>query len=101
MIITVLFYIFVAVSVIQLCYYLFFLSFIFHKKTNKPESEQLPISVIVCAKNESDNLKKLIPLLLNQNYANYQLVLINDASNDDTLSAVSYTHLTLPTIYSV
>ena len=85
MIITVVFYIFVAVSVIQLCYYLFFLSFIFHKKTNKPESEQLPISVIVCAKNESDNLKKLIPLLLNQNYANYQLVLINDASNDDTL----------------
>ena len=85
MIITVLFYIFVAVSVIQLCYYLFFLSFIFHKKTNKPESEQLPISVIVCAKNEAQHLKTFLPLVLNQDYPNFEVVLINDASVDNTL----------------
>jgi glycosyltransferase involved in cell wall biosynthesis len=85
MIITVLFYIFVAVTVIQLCYYISFIPFLLHKTTKKPLNECLPISVIVCAKNEVINLKKLVPLLLEQHYNHYELVLINDASNDETL----------------
>ena len=43
------------------------------------------ISVIVCAKNESENIQKHLPLLLDQNYPNYEIVLIDDASTDDTL----------------
>tara|TARA_R110000787_G_scaffold271939_1_gene379210 strand:+ start:11340 stop:12446 length:1107 start_codon:yes stop_codon:yes gene_type:complete len=85
MIITVVFYIFVAVTVLQLCYYFSFLPFLFHKNKKNPESDITPISVIVCAKNEAENLKKNIPLLLSQEYKTFQLVLINDASNDDTL----------------
>ena len=47
-----------------------------------------PISVIVCAKNEVINLNKLVPLLLEQDYSHYELVLINDASNDETLEVM-------------
>ena len=88
MIITVLFYIFVAVTVIQLCYYISFIPFLLHKTTKKPLNECLPISVIVCAKNEVINLNKLVPLLLEQDYSHYELVLINDASNDETLEVM-------------
>lgn len=83
MIITVLLYIFVAVAVIQICYYISFLSLIFHKK-EKNEITSFPISVIVCAKNEAENLTQLIPYLLKQNHSNFELVIINDASTDNT-----------------
>ena len=88
MIITVIFYIFVAVAVIQLCYYISFLPFLFHKNKKNIETETLPISVIVCAKNESENLQKVIPLLLNQRCKKFELVLINDASTDNTLEII-------------
>ena len=89
MIFTVLTYIFVATSVIQIAYLFSFIPIIFHKTTNAILNETLPISVVVCAKNEVSNLNKLIPLLLNQEYKNFELVLINDGSNDETLEIMT------------
>ncbi len=89
MIVTVLFYIFVAVTVIQLCYSFSFLSFVLHQKTAKKENAViLPISIIVCAKNEATNLEKLIPLLQKQKLSKFELVIINDASTDTTLDVI-------------
>ena len=85
MIITVLFYAFVVTAVIQFCYYITFTSFLLHKTFKKPFDECLPVSVIVYAKNNLNNLKRLIPFLQKQEYETYELVLINDASNDGTL----------------
>ena len=43
-----------------------------------------PVSVIVCARNELDNLRELLPLLLKQDYpAALEVVLIDDRSRDD------------------
>ncbi len=47
-----------------------------------------PVSLIVCAKNEAENLKKNIPLWLAQEYPTFELILINDASVDDTLDVM-------------
>jgi len=47
-----------------------------------------PISVIICAKNEENNLKILIPNLVKQNYPKFEIVLINDASSDNTLEVI-------------
>lgn len=85
MISTVLLYTLVAAVVIQICYLLSFLSFVFHQSKTTTTEEHIPVSIIVCAKNEVENLNKLIPLLLKQNHPNFELVLINDASTDDTL----------------
>lgn len=50
-----------------------------------PESKvQLPVSVIVAAHNEQDNLFELLPLLLDQNYPEFEVIVINDRSDDDT-----------------
>ncbi len=55
------------------------------KKGNVPHSvEQPPVSVIICAKNEGDNLRRFLPLVLEQNYNDYEVIIVNDGSWDDT-----------------
>ncbi len=46
--------------------------------------EQPPVSVIICARNEGDNLQRFLPLVLEQNYADYEVIVVNDGSCDDT-----------------
>ncbi|MGD1958060.1 MAG: glycosyltransferase [Fulvivirga sp.] len=57
----------------------------FNKIGNKkpPETHQ-PLSVIICARNELDNLKELIPSLFNQSHKNFEIVIVNDQSTDGT-----------------
>ena len=50
-----------------------------------PGPDDEPVSVLVCARNELDNLRRLLPLLLQQDYpAGFEIVLIDDRSSDDT-----------------
>lgn len=87
MILTVFFYILVATTAIQLIYFLCFSSILFLKKEKK-STEKIPISVIICAKNEAENLQEFLPNIINQKYKNFEIVLINDASSDDTLEVM-------------
>jgi glycosyltransferase involved in cell wall biosynthesis len=43
-----------------------------------------PVSVLVCARNEEQNLRELIPLLLQQNYPTFEVVVVDDRSDDGT-----------------
>ena len=81
----VLLYVFGAVALINCVYYLFFSKLAFLKISEKNISEKYPVSLIICAKNEAENLKKNIPLWQQQNYNNFEIILINDASIDETL----------------
>ncbi|WP_139959811.1 glycosyltransferase [Flavicella sediminum] len=79
-----LFYAFIVICAIQVIYYLFF-STGFSSNKKQKFADSPPISVLVCAKNEAENLKETLPLILKQNYSNdFELVLINDRSTDDT-----------------
>lgn len=81
----ILFCVFIAVVIIQFLYYIvFFGKFSFAKKQNNTP-KRIPISVIVCAKNEEENVKQFIPLLAEQQYPDFEIVLIDDASSDETL----------------
>lgn len=85
MVFTILLIALVTVVGIQFIYYIFiFGRFSFAKKTTI-SPVKIPISVIVCAKNEEENIKKFFPILISQKYPEYELVLIDDASTDDTL----------------
>ena len=44
-----------------------------------------PISIIICAKNELINLKKNLPSILAQDYFNFEVVVVNDQSNDESI----------------
>ncbi|OQX52023.1 MAG: hypothetical protein B5M53_09630 [Candidatus Cloacimonas sp. 4484_209] len=43
------------------------------------------VSVLVPARDESDNIEKCITSLANQDYPNYELIVLDDNSSDDTL----------------
>ena len=89
MVITVLFYTFVVTAVVQLCYYISFTSLLFHKTSTKFFNKVVPVSIIVYAKNNAQHLTRLVPLLQEQEYKNYELILINNASNDETLAVMN------------
>lgn len=88
MILSVLLYSFVAFTSIQIIYYLVFSSVLFDSKKKKENMKEIPISVIVCAKNEAKNLELFLPSILNQEYPDFEVVLINDASSDETLEVM-------------
>lgn len=53
----------------------------------KPEFQSvnnLPVSVVIVARNEYHNLIKTLEPILNQNYPEYEVVVVNDNSDDDT-----------------
>ncbi|PRZ28287.1 glycosyltransferase [Flavobacterium granuli] len=78
-------YFFIAIVAIQLAYYLGVFGKFAFAKAQKITPKRIPISVIVCAKNEEENVAKFIPLLAEQNYPDFEIVLIDDASSDSTL----------------
>lgn len=84
----VLLYVFGAVALINCVYFLLFSKFSFLKTTAINVSEKYPVSLIVCAKNEAENLKVNIPLWQQQQYPNFEIILINDASVDETLEVM-------------
>lgn len=43
-----------------------------------------PVSVIVCAHDEEENLRELIPLLLAQNHPQFEVIIVEDRCNDGT-----------------
>ena len=83
-----LFFSFAAVLLIQLIYYGFvFLKFSF-KEYTIPTAKNIPVSVIICAKNEADNLRLNLPSIIHQDYASFEIVLIDDNSSDETLEVM-------------
>ena len=78
-------YFFIVVVAIQLAYYLIIFGKFAFAKVQKSNPKRISISVIVCAKNEAENVIRFIPLLAEQNYPDYEIILIDDASSDNTL----------------
>lgn len=77
-------------------YYFYFFTGL--KIKNTPTLSRAPISVIIAARNERENLTKNLPLILNQEYLDFEVVVINDGSWDGTKDflkelALSYANL--------
>ncbi len=71
--------------VIQLYYFLIEFSGVGFGKSAPTNSGKLPpVSVVVCARNELKNLRAFLPLVLEQEYHQYQVVVVNDCSWDES-----------------
>ena len=77
---------FAAVTAIQVFYYTWFFSRVaFYKTKHKTKSQQHPVSVIICARDEDENLARNLPGVLVQAYpSTYEVVAVNDNSVDDS-----------------
>lgn len=70
--------------IVQLFYYLFIFSRLAFFKSQGTIEVLAPVSVIICAKNERDNLLEFLPIYLNQTYPTFEIIVVNDNSVDDT-----------------
>lgn len=68
---------------VQLCYYLFFFTKLAFYEEGANYGNELPgVTVLVCAWNERENLTELIPLLDAQDYPEFEVILLDDRSDD-------------------
>ena len=75
---------FVMVALVQIFYYLFFFRRVGKVDHKKKKVKRLPVSVVICAKDEAENLKNNLSSILTQNYPDYEVVVVNDCSEDST-----------------
>lgn len=69
---------------IQTFYYLFiYLRPVLWKRKEISNTTE-PLSVIICARNEYENLKNNLPKILDQQYPDFEVIVVNDCSADDT-----------------
>ena len=76
---------FCIVFLVQSYFYLFLFSKYTSFKQTTYATRTSPVSIVICAKNEAHNLKKLLPRLAKQEYPAFEIILIDDASSDSTL----------------
>lgn len=69
------------------------------KNTNATSALQPPVSVIICAKNEEENLKNFLPLVLEQDYPEFEVIIVNDGSEDRTISLIRRFQKDYPNLY--
>lgn len=69
---------------VQVAYWLVFLLSLRTRPDEAPADPLPGISVIVCAHDEEQNLRELIPLLLEQDHPDFEVIIVEDQSNDGT-----------------
>ncbi len=81
--------IFIACAVIQCLYYLLVFARLNFVRPFSGLPEFLPpASVIICAKNEAENLAQYLKVVLIQQYKQYEVIVVNDQSTDNTLDVL-------------
>ncbi len=86
MLFTIVLVVFVTAFIVQLLYWLLLFSRLarYSSTTSSSSVETPPVSVIICARNEEENLKKNLNRILNQNYRSYEVIVVDDDSSDST-----------------
>ena len=55
------------------------------KRSNVHFSQELPpVSVIICAREESENLRRNLTAVLEQDYPQFEVIVINDGDTDES-----------------
>src|SRR5690606_999335 len=69
---------------IQFVYLLVFNFRLLIFKPKEKVAQLLPLSIIICARNEEDNLFHHLPKILEQDYPEFEVIVVNDQSIDDS-----------------
>lgn len=81
---SVFWWILIASLAIQLFYFFFFFIRLILTKQRQIPTSSKPVSVVTCARNEEDNLMTNVPFIMDQDYPEFELIIVNDCSWDDS-----------------
>lgn len=75
---------FVAATAIQMVYWIGIFSRLarYTPAPSKSGLSEKPVSIVICARNEAENLQKNLDHIINQNYRSLEIVVVNDNSGD-------------------
>lgn len=90
--------------IIQSLYYfmVYLKPYSFEKKRVKDKGDDVelpPVSIVIASKNESENLLKNLPLILEQDYPNFEVIVINMGSTDETNDSLKQIGAKYPNLY--
>lgn len=78
------FILFVVIAVVQLIYYfIVYGKFAFHRKKNALSLREIPLSVVIVVRDNASQVLQTLPKFLEQQYPNYEIVIVNDRSPDE------------------
>lgn len=78
--ITIVFLVVAGVQVVYLC----LLGLAFLRNNFSASGKPQPVSIIVCAHDEEENLRELVPQLLQQDHPEFEVIVVEDRCNDGT-----------------
>ena len=86
-----LYLLFITIFIISLICQLYLILIVFskillHEDSNLQYFSRDSVSLVICAHNEYENLKELVPLLMSQKEPNLELIIVDDRSEDNTSS---------------
>ena len=81
---TFLFLCFCFFSFVQLLFLVLVYSRLAFHKDKSSSTETPPVTIVIAARNEADNLFKNLPFILDQDYPNYEVIIVNHQSMDES-----------------
>lgn len=85
-----LFVFFTGTIILQLYYVLFiFRGLAFYKSFPKRKTPEIPVSIIIAARNESRSIQDNLRFILEQEYSNFEVIVVNNNSIDDSAQILS------------
>ncbi len=99
----IVFSLFLLSGAIQIFYYLYYYLAVILYKHPEVKVSKNPVSVIICARNESVNLTEFLPSVLKQDYPDYEVIVVNDCSEDNSYDILGgflkqYPHLRISNV---
>jgi len=85
--------------IVQMIYYLAVFAKVPAYQAPKIRRKNIGISVVICARNEAENLLKNLPLFLKQDYPEFEIVVVNDCSTDNSEEILMDLKVEYPKLY--
>lgn len=76
---------FLLATLLQIGFWLGLFSHLVVYRQETPKKNTYPgVSVVICARNEAENLQHFLPRILAQDYENFEVIVVNDQSTDNS-----------------
>jgi cellulose synthase/poly-beta-1,6-N-acetylglucosamine synthase-like glycosyltransferase len=93
--------IFIIAWLVQIYFFFFYFTKVAAAKiANEPKGIE-PVSIVICARNEEKNLMDNIPAIMDQDFKDFEVVVVNDSSWDDTETILKALHLRYPNMHII